>query len=124
MALTCQLVKQVVQGINKSRETAIKIGTENAHEDYTFVTETRMAVGEEVIEEWDQWFEIEKYHFEDNKLIHEDKEIIRWKELGSYGDGKRVIKTVSMFLRDRKILIETENRRFIETGVVLESCRR
>ena len=60
MALTCQLVKQVIQGINKSRETAIKIGTENAHEDYTFVTETRMAVGEEVIEEWQQWFEIEK----------------------------------------------------------------
>ena len=35
--------------INISRETAIKIETENAHEDYMFVTETRIAVGEEVI---------------------------------------------------------------------------
>ena len=45
------MVKQVIESINTSRETAIKIGTENAHEDYMFVTETRMAVGEEVIEE-------------------------------------------------------------------------
>ena len=34
---------------------------------------------------------------EDYKLIYEDQDIILWKELGSYRDGKRVIKTVSMF---------------------------
>ena len=45
MAMTWELVKQVIESINTSRETAIKIGTENAHEDYMFVTETRMAVG-------------------------------------------------------------------------------
>ena len=60
MATTWKLVKQVIQSINTSRETAIKIGTENAHIDHTFVTETRMAVGEEVIQEWEQWFEIDK----------------------------------------------------------------
>ena len=51
MAMTWELVKQVIESINTSRETAIKIGTENAHEDYMFVTEKWMAVGEEVIEE-------------------------------------------------------------------------
>ena len=59
--MTWELVKQVIESINTSRETAIKIGTENAHEDYMFVTETRMAVGEEVIEEWEQEFERDKY---------------------------------------------------------------
>ena len=98
-----------------------KIVTENAHEDRTFVTETRMAVGEEVIEEWGQEFEIDKERFQDNKLIHEDQDIILWKELGSYGDGKRVIKTVSIFLRDGKIWRETENKRFIENGMKLGS---
>ena len=39
MAMTWDLVKEVIQSINTSRETAIKIGTENAHEDYIFVTE-------------------------------------------------------------------------------------
>ncbi len=114
MAMTWELVKQVIESINTSRETAIKIGTENAHEDYMFVTETRMAVGQEVIEEWEQEFERDKYRIEDYKLIHEDQDIILWKELGSYGDGKRVIKTVSMFLREGKIWRETENRRFVE----------
>ena len=114
MAMTWELVKQVIESINTSRETAIKIGTENAHEDYMFVTETRMAVGEEVIEEWEQEFERDKYQIEEYKFIYEDQDIILWKELGSYGDGKRVIKTVCMFLRDGKIWRETENRRFIE----------
>ena len=43
-----------------------------------FVTETRMAVGEEVIEEWEQEFErrLPKYQIEDYKLIHEDQDII------------------------------------------------
>ena len=57
MAMTWELVKQVIESVNISRETAIKIGTENALEDYIFVTETRMAVGEEVFEEWKQEFE-------------------------------------------------------------------
>ena len=57
MAMTWELVKQVIESINTSRETAIKIGTENAHEDHMFVTEIRMAVGEEVIEEWEQELE-------------------------------------------------------------------
>ena len=113
------MVKQVIESINTSRETAIKIGTENAHEDYMFVTETRMAVGEEVIEEWEQEFEKDEYRIEDYKFIHEDQDIILWKELGSYRDGKRVIKTVSMFLRDGKIWRETENRRFVEDGETL-----
>ena len=39
MVMTWELVKQVIESINTSRETAIKIGTENAHEDYMFVTE-------------------------------------------------------------------------------------
>ena len=112
--ITWQSVKQVIESINTSRETAIKIGTENAHEDYMFATKTRMAVGVEVIEEWEQEFERDRYCIEDNKLIHEDHDIILWKELGSYGNGKRVIKTVSMFLRDGKIWRETENRRFVE----------
>ncbi len=99
MAMTWELVKQVIKTINTSRETAIKIGTENVHEDYMFVTETRLAVGEEVIEEWEQEFERDKYRIEDYKLIYEDRDIILWKELGSYGDGKRAIKTVSMFFK-------------------------
>ena len=37
----------------------------------------------------------------------------------SYGDRKRVIKTVSMFLRDGKIWRKTENRRFVEDGETL-----
>ena len=57
MAMTWGLVKRVIESINISRETAIKIGTENAHEDYMFVTERRIAVGEEVIEVWEQEFE-------------------------------------------------------------------
>ena len=113
------LVKKVIESINTSRETAIKIGTENAHEDYMFVTETRMAVGEEVVEEWEKEFERDKYRIEDYKLIHEDQDIILWKELGSYGNGKRVIKTVSMFLREGKIWRETENRRFVEDSETL-----
>ena len=44
--MTWELVKQVIECINTLRKTAIKIGTENAYEDYIFVTETRMAVGE------------------------------------------------------------------------------
>ena len=81
--MTWELVRQVIGFINTSRETAIKIETENAHKDYMFVTETRMAVGEEVIEEWEQEFERDKYRIEDYKLIHEDQDIILWKELGS-----------------------------------------
>ncbi len=84
-----------------------------------FATKTRMAVGVEVIEEWEQEFERDRYCIEDNKLIHEDHDIILWKELGSYGDGKRVIKTVSMFLRDGKIWKVTENRSFVEDGDTL-----
>ena len=38
-----------------------------------FVTETRVAVGEEVIEEWEQKFERDKYRIEDYKLISEMK---------------------------------------------------
>ena len=40
MAMTWELVRQVIGFINTSRETAIKIETENAHKDYMFVTET------------------------------------------------------------------------------------
>ena len=56
------------------------------------ITETRMAVGEKVIEEWEQKFERDKYRIEDYKPISEDQDIILWKGPGSYGDGKRVIK--------------------------------
>ncbi len=47
MARTQEWVRQVIQSINTSKETAIKIGTKNAHEDHMFVTATRMAVEEE-----------------------------------------------------------------------------
>ena len=51
-----------------------------------------MAVGEEVIEEWGQEFEIDKKRFQDNKPIHEDQDIIRWKELRSYKNSKYIFK--------------------------------
>ena len=59
MVRTWELVRQIIQSINISRLTVIKLYGKCTRRSHV-VTETRMAVGEEVIEEWEQWFEIEK----------------------------------------------------------------
>ena len=87
MSMNWERVKGVLESSDKVKE-ASKVGDEYAHDDYMFVSETKMAVGEEMVDLIQEEAEKNNYMLEDYKLLYEDKYVILWKELGYFKDGK------------------------------------
>ena len=111
MAMSWQKVTQVLDNMYNNKELAEKIGNENAHEDYMLIKETSMAVGEEAKDVFDKELEERKYKLGNYKLIHEDTDMIIWKQIGTYNGNKQIIRSVCMFLKDGKIWREVEKTR-------------
>ena len=112
-------VTQVLDNMYNNKELAEKIGNENAHEDYMLIKETSMAVGEEAKDVFDKELEEEKYKLSNYKLIHEDTDMIIWKQIGTYNGNKQIIRSVCMFLKDGKIWREVDKTREADKGETL-----
>ena len=119
MSMNWERVKGVLESSDKVKE-ASKVWEEYAHDDYMFVSETKMAVGEEMVDLIQEEAEKNNYMLEDYKLLYEDKYVILWKELGYFKDGKKFIKTVCMFLKDGKIWRESDNRVFVKEDETID----
>ena len=119
MVMNWQKVTQVLDNMYNNKELAEKIGNENAHEDYMLIKETSMAVGEEAKDVFDKELEEEKYKLSNYKLIHEDTDMIIWKQICTYNDNKQIIRRVCMFLKDGKIWREVEKIREADRGETL-----
>ena len=120
MAMSWQKVTQVLDNMYNNKELAEKIGNENAHEDYMLIKETSMAVGEEAKDVFDKELEEEKYKLSNYKLIHEDTDMIIWKQIGTYNDNKQIIRSVCMFLKEGKIWREVDKIRDANEGETLD----
>ena len=120
MAMNWQKVTQVLDNMYNNKELAEKIGNENAHEDYMLIKETSMAVGEEAKDVFDKELEEEKYKLGNYKLIHEDTDMIIWKQIGTYNGNKQIIRSVCMFLKDGKIWREVDKTRDANEGETLD----
>ena len=120
MAMNWQKVTQVLDNMYSNKELAEKIGNENAHEDYMLIKETSMAVGEEAKDVFDKELEEEKYKLGNYKLIHEDTDMIIWKQIGTYDGKKQIIRSVCMFLKDGKIWREVDKTRDANEGETLD----
>lgn len=120
MTMNWQKVKQVLDNMYTNKQLAGKIGNENAHEDYMLIKETSMAVGEEAKDVFDKELEEEKYKLGDYKLIHEDTDMIIWKQIGTYNGNKQIIRSVCMFLKDGKIWREVDKTRDANEGETLD----
>ena len=120
MAMDWQKVTQVLDNMYSNKELAEKIGNENAHEDYMLIKETSMAVGEEAKDVFDKELEEEKYKLGNYKLIHEDTDMIIWKQIGTYDGKKQIIRSVCMFLKDGKIWREVDKTRDANEGETLD----
>ncbi len=120
MTMNWQKVKQVLDNMYTNKQLAGKIGNENAHEDYMLIKETSMAVGEEAKDVFDKELEEEKYKLGNYKLIHEDTDMIIWKQIGTYDGKKQIIRSVCMFLKDGKIWREVDKTRDANEGETLD----
>ena len=120
MAMNWQKVTQVLDNMYTNKQLAGKIGNENAHEDYMLIKETSMAVGEEAKDVFDKELEEETYKLGNYKLIHEDKDMIIWKQIGTYNGNKQIIRSVCMFLKDGKIWREVDKTRDANEGETLD----
>ena len=120
MTMNWQKVKQVLDNMYTNKQLAGKIGKENAHEDYMLIKETSMAVGEEAKDVFDKELEEEKYKLGNYKLIHEDTDMIIWKQIGTYNGNKQIIRSVCMFLKDGKIWREVDKTRDANEGETLD----
>ena len=120
MAMNWQKVRQVLDNMYTNKQLAEKIGNENAHEDYMLIKETSMAVGEEAKDVFDKELEEEKYKLGKYKLIHEDTDMIIWKQIGTYDGKKQIIRSVCMFLKDGKIWREVDKTRDANEGETLD----
>ena len=120
MVMNWQKVTQVLDNMYTNKELAEKIGNENAHEDYMLIKETSMAVGEEAKDVFDKELEEEKYKLGNYKLIHEDTDMIIWKQIGTYNGNKQIIRSVCMFLKDGKIWREVDKTRDANEGETLD----
>ena len=120
MVMNWQKVTQVLDNMSNNKELAEKIGNENAHEDYMLIKETSMAVGEEAKDVFDKELEEEKYKLGNYKLIHEDTDMIIWKQIGTYNGNKQIIRSVCMFLKDGKIWREVDKTRDANEGETLD----
>ena len=120
MTMNWQKVKQVLDNMYTNKQLAGKIGNENAHEDYMLIKETSMAVGEEAKDVFDKELEEEKYKLGNYKLIHEDTDMIIWKQIGTYDRKKQIIRSVCMFLKDGKIWREVDKTRDANEGETLD----
>ena len=120
MAMNWQKVRQVLDNMYTNKQLAEKIGNENAHEDYMLIKETSMAVGEEAKDVFDKELEEEKYKLGNYKLIHEDTDMIIWKQIGTYDGKKQIIRSVCMFLKDGKIWREVDKTRDANEGETLD----
>ena len=120
MTMNWQKVKQVLDNMYTNKQLAGKIGNENAHEDYMLIKETSMAVGEEAKDVFDKELEEEKYKLGNYKLIHEDTDMIFWKQIGTNNDNKQIIRSVCMFLKDGKIWREVDKTRDANEGETLD----
>ena len=120
MAMNWQKVTQVLDNMYNNKDLAEKIGNENAHEDYMLIKETSMAVGEEAKDVFDKELEEEKYKLGNYKLIHEDTDMIIWKQIGTYDGKKQIIRSVCMFLKDGKIWREVDKTRDANEGETLD----
>ena len=119
MTMNWQKVTQVLDNMYNNKELAEKIGNENAHEDYMLIKEMSMAVGEEAKDVFDKELEEEKYKLGNYKLIHEDTDMIIWKQIGTYNGNKQIIRSVCMFLKDGKIWREVDKTREADKGETL-----
>ena len=120
MTMNWQKVRQVLDNMYTNKQLAEKIGNENAHEDYMLIKETSMAVGEEAKDVFDKELEEEKYKLGKYKLIHEDTDMIIWKQIGTYDGKKQIIRSVCMFLKDGKIWREVDKIRDANEGETLD----
>ena len=87
--------------------------------DYMVIKERSMAVGEEAKDVFDKELEEEKYKLGNYKLIHEDTDMIIWKQIGTYNGNKQIIRSVCMFLKDGKIWREVDKTREADKGETL-----
>ena len=120
MAMKWQKVRQVLDNKYTNKQLAGKIGNENAHEDYMLIKETSMAVGEEAKDVFDKELKEEKYKLGKYKLIHEDTDMIIWKQIGTYDGKKQIIRSVCMFLKEGKIWREVDKIRDANEGETLD----
>ena len=102
MAMSWQKVIQVLDNMYNNKELAEKIGNENAHEDYMLIKEMSMAVGDEAKDVFDKELEEEKYKLGNYKLIHEDTDMIIWKQIGTYNGNKQIIRSSVCFLKTER----------------------
>ena len=92
--------KEMIKTRDKDREKFNELIKNSLHDEYMYVRETALVVGDEMIDHVNNLFD-EGLIIEDIKLLYEDEDTFLWKDIIRI-DGKRFLTTNVQFWKDGK----------------------
>ena len=92
--------KEMVKTRDKDKEKFNELIKNSLHDEYMYVRETALVVGDEMIDHVNNLFD-EGLIIEDIKLLYEDEDTFLWKDIIRI-DGKRFLTTNVQFWKDGK----------------------
>ena len=92
--------KEMIKTRDKDKEKFNELIKNSLHDEYMYVRETAVVVGDEMIDHVNNLFD-EGLIIEDIKLLYEDEDTFLWKDIIRI-DGKRFLTTNVQFWKDGK----------------------
>ena len=92
--------KEMIKTRHKDKEKFNELIKNSLHDEYMYVRETALVVGDEMIDHVNNLFD-EGLIIEDIKLLYEDEDTFLWKDIIRI-DGKRFLTTNVQFWKDGK----------------------
>ena len=92
--------KEMIKTWDKDKEKFNELIKNSLHDEYMYVRETTLVVGDEMIDHVNNLFD-EGLIIEDIKLLYEDEDTFLWKDIIRI-DGKRFLTTNVQFWKDGK----------------------
>tara|TARA_E500000075_G_C6938395_1_gene293036 strand:- start:604 stop:996 length:393 start_codon:yes stop_codon:yes gene_type:complete len=92
--------KEMIKTRDKDKEKFNELIKNSLHDEYMYVRETALVVGDEMIDHVNNLFD-EGLIIEDIKLLYEDEDTFLWKDIIRI-DGKRFLTTNVQFWKDGK----------------------
>tara|TARA_Y100000991_G_C21754644_1_gene256152 strand:- start:41 stop:436 length:396 start_codon:yes stop_codon:yes gene_type:complete len=96
--------KEMIKTRDKDKEKFNELMKNSLHDEYMYVRETALVVGDEMIDHVNNLFD-EGLIIEDIKLLYEDEDTFLWKDIIRI-DGKRFLTTNVQFWKDGKKIVE------------------
>ena len=92
--------KEMIKTWDKDRVKFNELIKNSLHDEYMYVRETALVVGDEMIDHINNFFD-QGLFIEDIKLLYEDEDTFLWKDI-IWIDGKRFLTTNVQFWKDGK----------------------